>query len=248
MLKVTMITITYNSADTIEKTITSVLEQKYPDLEYIIVDGGSTDDTLKIVRKYQKRITKLISEKDKGISDAFNKGIQQATGDVIGIINSDDALYEGTLVKVSEQFEKHKDLDVLYGNTMLTDKDMIDIHIARPDTDLKKLRYSFSIWHPSVFVAKKTYLKYGLFSCDYKYAMDYELLSRIYFGGGRFQYIDECLSYFRDGGVSQRRYDRTLKEHKKIAKRNGCSEWLIDYHICILYMIWSVRRLFGRRA
>ena len=119
--KISIITITYNSAKTLERTIKSIIEQKYENLEYIIVDGGSTDSTLEIVKKYDTWISKWVSEPDSGISNAFNKGINMATGNVIGIINSDDGLMPGALQAISDSYEDG--VDVYRGKVLLWKED-----------------------------------------------------------------------------------------------------------------------------
>ncbi len=227
-MKISIITITFNSEKTLEDTIRSVQKQNFEELEYIVVDGGSTDGTLDIIKRNLDIITKWISEPDKGISDAFNKGISLATGDIIGIINSDDMLYPDTLRRVAEFFEINKKLDVLHGNTIRFSEKIEDGYVVKPNPDLRKMKYTFLLNHPSVFVAKKAYQKYGTFMCDYKTAMDYELLSRMYYQGAMFLYEDEIFSCFRDGGISKTNVKVTLKEHRQIALRNGATNLQID--------------------
>lgn len=242
-MKISIITITFNSENTIEETVKSVINQKIDDLEYIIVDGKSRDNTLKIIEKYRKNITRIISESDKGISDAFNKGIAAATGDVIGIINSDDVLYPNSLNIVRKKFEDNPEIDVLYGDTIRFLHDFQDGYIKYPDTDLEKLKYTFKINHPSVFVSARAYKKYGGFSCDYKCAMDYDLISRMYYNGAKFMYTNNILSGFREGGESQRKMKRTLNEHKKIAIKNGSNPFLITLYLKKVYIVQFLIRI-----
>ena len=117
--KISIVTITYNSENTVEETIKSVISQGYPNLEYVIIDGASTDGTLDVVSKYSDRIAKIVSEPDKGISDAFNKGIKHATGEIIGIINSDDILLPGALQAVADAYEEG--VGVYRGNIFIWD-------------------------------------------------------------------------------------------------------------------------------
>lgn len=235
-MKISIITITYNSEKTLEETMKSVLSQNYDNIEYIIVDGMSTDGTLKIIDRYKSEKIKLISEKDDGISDAFNKGINIATGDIVGIINSDDILMSGALEKVSKSFEKNIDIDIVYGNCIRFTKTVYDGYEVKPCCKLEQMKYSFLLLHPSIFISKKAYEQYGLFKCEYKNAMDYELISRMYFQGAKFQYIDEVLSAFREGGVSQNKFGRTMEEHRKIAKINGGNYFQINAHVSKLYL------------
>ena len=118
--KISIITVTLNSERTLEETIKSILSQDYPNIEYLVIDGGSIDGTLEIIDKYASQISYTISEKDKGISDAFNKGIKRATGEIVGIINSDDLLLPGALFKLAECYDKN--VDVYRGNVVVYDE------------------------------------------------------------------------------------------------------------------------------
>ena len=217
-MKISIITVTFNSEKTLESTIDSVRSQNYDELEYIIVDGGSTDGTIRIINKNQDIISKWVSEPDKGISDAFNKGIRMSTGDLIGIINSDDMLEEGALSAVANCIKA--DTDVLYGN-VLSFGDGIKPFIEKPK-DLSGLYDSMVLLHPATFVMKRAYDKYGVFNIDYKCCMDRDLLLRMYSRGAKFQYVDRVLSKFRQGGVNQRTYlTTTVSEGEKISIEYG---------------------------
>lgn len=213
-MKISIITITYNSEATLEETIESVIAQDYPELEYIIVDGLSQDGTMDIVRKYADNISVVISEKDKGISDAFNKGIRAATGDIIGIINSDDMLMPGALQAVAAQMKE--DTDVVYGKAYrLYEDGSTREYLPR---DLKIFTYKMPLVHPATFVRKAAYEQYGYFNVDYRYCMDRAVLYQMYRGGAKFQYIDEFLAYYRMGGTSENQYwTGTLKEGEQIS-------------------------------
>lgn len=231
MNKISVITICYNSASTIEETIKSVINQNYPMLEYIIIDGGSTDGTVDIINKYRDRISYFVSEPDKGISDAFNKGINVATGDIIGMINSDDMYYKDALAEVNAFFAKHPYTDVSFGNYLAFSSGKTNGVLKSPNPDLSFLKYSFELCHPTVFVKKTAYMNYGLYSLDYKLAMDYELLSKMYFNGASFGYIDKIISVYRHGGISEAAAKQTIKEHKTIALRNGAKKSSINYYL-----------------
>lgn len=213
-----IITICYNSEKTIEKTILSVKENSNNLAEYIIVDGGSTDQTLAIVNKYKDVVTKIVSEPDKGIADAFNKGIRMAQGKIIALINSDDILLEGTLEKIQEAYEE--EIDVYYGNTLINNPYEGKKYL-RNAADLEYFKYELPFVHQSSFVTKKAYDKYGLYSLEYKICMDYELLSKMYYSGAKFKYVDAVLSEFTYGGISYAAPFKTLKEDMSIAKKNG---------------------------
>ncbi len=174
-MKISIITIVFNDVKHIEKTIRSVLGQDIQDLEYIIIDGGSTDGTVEIIEKYLDSIDIFISEKDNGIVDAFNKGIQKASGDIIGLVNSGDFLEKGTLQKVSDEFKKDSSIDVVYGNVQYWSDDQKEYLYKASHHLLAKF---MSINHPAVFVRKELYNRYGLFDNTYKVAMDYDLMLR----------------------------------------------------------------------
>lgn len=220
-LKITIITITYNSERTVRDTFESVRKQHYPNLEYLIIDGGSTDGTLKIAEEYSDIITSIVSEPDKGISDAMNKGIRRATGDLIGIIHSDDMLAENALERLAEEWDAAH--DIYYGNCVMCTVDGKPIHILRAETDLSGFQYGITIVHPSTFVTKIAYEKYGLFDITLKCAMDYDLLARFYFGGARFRYIDAVLSIYRVGGTNMKLRKKTIDEVRDISICHGAN-------------------------
>lgn len=208
-MKISIITVCLNSEQTIEQTIKSVIDQNDPDYEYIIIDGDSTDSTLDIIRKYQAYIAILISEPDKGIYDAMNKGIALASGDVIGIINSDD-WYEPEILKTVRSCFQKSDAGVVYGRLhRVSENGTVSTRIP---TDIEKIRYEMEIPHPTVFIRKEIYEKYGAFQLKYKIASDYDLMLRLYILGVKFKYQDEVFSNFRLDGVSVRKGKECAKE------------------------------------
>lgn len=219
-MKVSIITICYNSALTIRETIKSVIRQGYTDLEYLIIDGGSTDETLNIIEKYREKISYVVTETDRGISDAFNKGIKASTGDVIGIINSDDFLAENAVKNIAQYADKYRHMDVFYGD-MAVINGRGEIYICRPQEEISNIKHHFMLCHPSVFIRREAYKRYGLYDMEYRYAMDYELLSRFYNAGAAFQYVPELLAYFRKGGTSKANARMTVDESIKVSIRNG---------------------------
>ena len=221
-MKISIITVTLNSEKTLQETIDSVAGQNYDDLEYIIVDGGSTDSTLDIIKKNNNKISRWISEKDYGISDAFNKGIKLSSGDVVGIINSDDMLSDDALNTIEKNMRE--DTDVLYGNAISFAED-ISPYLERASS-LDGLYTSMVLLHPAVFVRKSAYEQYGFFDIQYKCCMDRDLLLRMYTHGAKFQYIDTVLAKIRQGGVNQRLYlTTTVTEGERISIAYGMSKW-----------------------
>lgn len=213
-MKVSIITVVFNGEKTIERTIKSVISQTYKNVEYIIIDGKSTDNTLKIVEKYHEHIACLVSESDKGIYDAMNKGILKATGDIVGIINSDDYYAVDTIEKVVDCFVK-TGADVVYGRVNLIYEN--GYMVASDNPPLEQLNYKMIIQHPSVFVKKSVYSQYGAFNLCYSIAADYDFLLRVYNQGVKFYYLDEILAYFSMAGTSNKELRTATEEFKSIA-------------------------------
>ncbi len=180
-MKISIITITYNSAATIEETLLSVINQSYKNIEYIIVDGKSTDDTLKIVEKYKDKISKILSEKDKGLYDALNKGIDMATGDVVGILHSDDFYIDSEVIqKYVSVFESRK-VDSVYSDLYYVDKTDTNKIIRKWKSGEYSETSFINGWmppHPTFFVKKEVYRTFGNFKTQFRSAADYELMLR----------------------------------------------------------------------
>ncbi len=214
--KVSIITVVYNGAATIEQTILSVLNQTYRNIEYIVIDGESTDGTQRVIEKYKQRITYYVSEKDDGLYDAMNKGIRRATGEIIGILNSDD-WYENNAVEKAVQYFAGHDAGILYGRLMLVYPDGSQrLEHLLP---LETLWYQISVSHPTVFVKKCIYEKYGGFRTEYKIAADYELLLRLYCEHIDFGFIDSVLTYFRVGGISAQKGEQSYQESMEVSQK-----------------------------
>jgi len=203
---VSIITVAYNADPFIEKTIQSVLSQTYSPIEYIIIDGGSTDNTVDILKGYSDRIAYWISEKDEGISDAFNKGILRSKGEIIGIINSDDWYEKDAVEKVVSTI---KDADVVYSDMQLWKNDEKDFVVKGDHQFLTK---EMTVNHPSVFVRKECYTQFGLFDTQYELAMDYDLMLRLKINDRRFVYIPEILANMRWAGLSDKNWLTGCKE------------------------------------
>jgi len=205
-MKLSIITVSYNSASTIKDTIDSVLNQTYDDIEYIIVDGVSTDETVEIVDCYGDKISKFISEPDNGIYDAMNKGIKLATGDVIGILNSDDFyIDEFVLEKVVREFNKSK-VDSVYADLVYVKPNSLNKIVRYYDSSrfkLEKFAYGWMPAHPTFFVKKEVYDKYGDFKTDYKIGADFDIMVRFLCNYGiSYSYLNEPIVKMRKGGVS----------------------------------------------
>ena len=247
-MRISIITATYNSEATVSDTLESVLRQDYSDYEFIIKDGGSTDGTLAICREYESRFEgrmRIISAPDKGLYDAMNMGIASATGEVIGILNSDDFYTSNDILStVARQFEQTPDIDALYG----------DIHYVKADDTSKLVRYyssrmfrrgwmrfGFMPAHPSFYCKKSTYERFKLdgskiqgfkgdvscayFNTSYKIAADFEFLVRtIFVGRIKTHYINKDFVTMRSGGASNSgasSHKQINRDHQRALKENG---------------------------
>ena len=220
-MKLSIITITYNAEKVIENTLLSVLNQTVPVYEYIIVDGKSEDKTNEIVESYRhlfeakKILFRHISEKDKGISDAFNKGIKIAEGDLIGLINADDELLPDANEILQNNYDEES--GVFYGNCLWVDGINGIKYERRASYDISNIRYEMVMIHPSTFIKKSIYEEFGGYDISYKYCMDEELLTRLYENNVDFKYLNKQLTVFRAGGVSDTGIRKTLKEGLRLA-------------------------------
>ncbi len=243
MIKITISTPCYNSEATIEETIKSIVNQDYSNLEYNIIDGLSTDGTLGIVNRYRDKIHKVISEKDRGISDAFNKGVMNAEGELIGNINSDDLLLPGALKTISDEIED--DTDVIYGDGLrLFEDGTTEPYKCLP---LKELYCRMALVHPAVFVRRSCYNRFGVFDLKYKGCMDRDLLLRMLNGGAKFQYINKPLIAYRMGGFSDKNYFKhTLPEGREISMKYGMPEWKANVFFLKGFVVFKIQILLNR--
>lgn len=240
---ISIITVCYNSEKTIKNTLDSMLKQKYDNYEYIIIDGLSTDNTINIIKEYEKKFNgklKYISEKDNGIYDAMNKGIALCKGELIGIINSDDWYEEIALEEVSKKYKKES-LQIIYGMQRLI-KNEQEYDVVLKNHNFIKERM---ITHPSCFISKKIYDKYGMYNTKYNISADYEFMLRIYNKKDvEFNKIYSVLSNFRLGGESstQQGVIETAKlryDHNIISKKQYCT-------IIIRSKIYSIYKKISR--
>ena len=234
---ISIITVSYNAVKTIEETILSVLNQTYHNIEYIIIDGGSTDGTIDIIKKYQDRISYWVSEPDKGIYDAMNKGIAKANGELIGIINSDDWYELDAVQNVVLEFNNTR--PAIYHGGLNIVKDDIVFYISKASIKIKRLKKGMVINHPATFVCKKIYDEIGVFSTSYKIASDYDFILRAFMKGYEFKSINKVLANFRIGGVSTNINKLLLKELHTIRKNNNTYILFDKYYIydILKYMI-----------
>ena len=222
-MKISIITVVYNNEKTIKDAMQSVLGQSYRDIEYVIIDGGSRDNTVNFINEYKEKIGYFISEKDNGLYDAMNKGIKACTGDVIGILNSDD-LYQDldVIIDVMQQFNNDPKLDILYGDLVYVKSDDTN-KIVR---NWKSKGYYEQFFenanvppHPALFVKSKVYNESGLFDLQYKLAADYELMLRM-FKKHKFnsKYLNRLIIKMRLGGATNQSFSNIVNQNKEILK------------------------------
>lgn len=229
--KVSIITPSFNSAKTIEKTILSVLNQTYDNLEYIIIDGGSTDGTVDIIKKYQDRLKYWISEPDKGISDAFNKGLSTTSGNYVNFQGADDYLLDNKVIElIMKDINSEEDLLVCGRIERVSDSLGKNI-VFKTSKNFKgkwTLLFRMSLPHQALFTNQKFFTKYGNFDVNNKFCMDYELLLRAYKNFPKVIMKDVFVSAWREGGVGTNRILEIFKEYLKIKKKNRVAPtWIL---------------------
>lgn len=225
-MKVSIITVVYNNVSTIKDAIESVLSQSYHNIEYIVIDGASNDGTVELIQSYQNKIAHFISEKDSGIYDAMNKGLKLASGEIIGILNSDDFYLSNNIIeKVVENFCAYN-VDSVFADLIYVNSKNLNKVVRYYDSSYftpSKFGYGWMPAHPTFFVKRDIYERYGYFKTDYKIAADYELLVRFL---SKYQisyfYLKMPLVKMRLGGVSTMNLRSTFILNKEILR--ACSE------------------------
>jgi glycosyltransferase involved in cell wall biosynthesis len=240
---VSIITVSYNSANTISDTIRSVLDQTYPDIEYIIVDGSSTDGTMDIINSYGNRISKIISEPDNGIYDAINKGIRSSTGTIVGILNSDDFFYDNNVIdKVVRSFQENE-IDAVYGDVQFVDQNNTSKNVRYYSSkyfNVRKFRFGFMPAHPSFYAKRELFEKFGYYRTDFKIAADFELLLRfLALQRIRCLYLDMAFAKMRTGGVSNKSIRSRFMLNKEIAL--ACRENGIYTNYLFIYLKYFLK-------
>lgn len=241
-LKISVITVTKNSEKFLEENINSLAKQTHKNFEHIIIDGQSTDKTIEIIKKNSDKINYWKSEPDKSLYDAMNKGIKASTGDIIGILNSDDIYYPGALEIVNKYFYDNPNLDFLFGSV---EKYKL-LHGYYPN----KIKWTFGFYTThsvGFFIRKSSQKKIGLYDIQYKYSADYDLFYRMIVKNkmiGKATKKNEILGNFRQGGLSSRiKYLDFLKENNKIRINNG-QNVVIVYLIFILRLLRNFKNIF----
>ncbi|WP_322932536.1 glycosyltransferase family 2 protein [Bacteroides sp. CG01] len=245
-MKISLVTVTFNSYRTLRDTIQSVLSQIYLDIEYIIVDGCSQDKTIDIIKEYEPLFhgrLKWISEKDNGLYDAMNKGIRMATGDIIGIINSDDFYHRRDIImKVAEAF-KNSDIRAVYGDVRFVNPQNLDKTVRYYSSKRftpEMFRFGFMPAHPTFFTYRKYFEEFGYYKTDYKIAADYELLIRfLYVHQLKSQYLPFDFMKMRTGGTSTASIRSNILLNKEIVR--ACKENGIWTCMPLLFLKYLVK-------
>lgn len=255
-MRISIITVSYNSEQTIERTIKSVIGQNYDDKEYILIDGCSSDGTVNIIKKYEKYISYWVSEKDRGIYDAMNKGLQHSTGEIVAFLNSDDWYEENIFADIADIFGDEK-IQMLCGDMYIHRKGTVSRYHIDENMAQKVARYSMAYTHPTMFVRKRLFDQYGEFDIQYKIAADYDWFLRTFDHGERIKVVEKVLTNFSYGGVSTKEEKMLglLEEQRRIAlmalERNDLltaaekSEWkkTIEWEIDNLNYNFSIQQI-----
>jgi glycosyltransferase involved in cell wall biosynthesis len=222
--KVSIITVCYNSAETIRATIESVINQSYPNIEYIIIDGGSTDGTIDIIRDYEQNISKWVSEPDDGIYDAMNKGIKMAAGEIIGMINSDD-WYTFDAVQVAVNSLTDEKTDIVHGDIIVCDRAGKQLYEFKGNEDLhQEIRKCMPIFHQTMFAKSEVYSREGLYNTRYTIVADYDFCFRVIYKYN-IKHLNHIMTYVRQGGIFNTRYWLSAMEEYQIRKRNNINTY-----------------------
>lgn len=245
-MKVSIITVCYNSEKTIEDTIRSVAGQTYKDIEYIIVDGGSTDQTNEIVKKYSDVVSVHISEKDNGLYDAMNKGIKLATGDVVGILNSDDFFVsDNSLLELMDGFFS-PDIDAVYSDLVYVESvNTNKVTRLYSSKVFKKSLIKFGIMlpHPTFYAKKNIYDNYGLYKLNYRVAADFEFIARCIMNNITLNRVPSITVKMREGGISSSGFLWRIHQNMEIVracKENGISTNIFFVALKLPYKLFSL--------
>jgi len=236
-MKVSIITVALNNCEYIETCIQSVINQDYKNIEYIVVDGGSTDGTVDVIKRYDDKIDLWISEPDFGIYDAINKGINMSRGDIIGFLHSDDLYIDHHVISnIVNEFIEHE-VDSVYADLVYVERNNPDRVVRYYDSSVfqvSQFAYGWMPAHPTCFIKKNTYAEYGLYKTDYIIAADYELLTRFYGKlGVSYHYFPKVIVKMRSGGLSTRNFRSNIILNREIVR--ACRENGIKTNIFKVY-------------
>ena len=236
-MKISIVTIVRNDAEHIEETMRSVLEQDHPDIQYIVIDGASTDGTREIVERYRDRLYAFVSEPDGGIYQAMNKGLRLATGDVIGMINSGDRYYPGAFQTVCKSFGSDPGRRIFWGDVQY--EHLGRVRGFRP----RSLKIGAFAPHPSMFVPRKVYEEIGLYDESFRLLGDYDFMYRaVNVRKVEVLYVPELIAFYLEGGLSDQRIARCLADELRVKLKYGQNRF-IAYGIFFLKLIKNLPRI-----
>lgn len=249
-MKISIITVCYNSVSTIEKTFKSVAEQVYDDIEYIVIDGGSTDGTVSLIKKNQHIISKWVSEPDKGLYDAMNKGINLATGEYVGLINADDIFFDKNVVSRVASFLKINPVDANIANIIQYREDG---KVVRKYDSIKwmpkKLKIGFMPPHPSIFIRRSVYERLGGYKLNFKIGADFELITRYFLINDiSWKHLNITTHKMLVGGVSSSgltSYKKVTNEIMKALDMNGVA---YNSFVIKLRFVWKIFELMKKKV
>ena len=241
-MKISIITVCYNSASTIEKTIQSVAKQSYSNIEYVVVDGNSKDNTLVIIKNNQKTITKWISEPDKGLYVAMNKGISMSTGDIIGILNSDDIFTDNFVLEKIAKFHLENRVDASVGNiTQFNKNKKIVRKYSAKNWSPNKLKIGFMPPHPAIFFKRDLFERYGKYRLDFVSGADYELIIRFFLKNKiTWKFSNITTTSMLIGGISSSGYKSYKLISREIKKALELNNIKFSYFKVLLRVIWKL--------
>lgn len=243
---VSVITVVYNGKDFLEETILSVINQSYDNVEYIIIDGGSSDGSVDIIKKYEERVDYWVSERDSGIYDAINKGIRLCNGEIIGIVNADDYLYIDSLKKIANIFQE-KELMFTYGVVDLMNKEgkVFDTAVSIGKNNFKYRFFKHMPYlHPTIFIRAEVYKKLGLYSTEYKLSSDYDFTLKLAFSDLENIRLDFPTGVFRLGGQSGG--TKSYIENHNLLISHNVNPIIVYLNTFILFFKMYLRKILSR--
>ena len=249
IVKISIITVCFNSSKTIEKTFLSIKNQSYQNIEYIVVDGGSSDDTLKIIKNYSSYISKYISEPDKGLYDALNKGIALATGDIVGILNSDDIFFDSLVLEKIAKFHLENSIDASVGNIIQFNKnEKIIRKYSSKNWHPDKLKIGFMPPHPAIFFKRNLFEKFGNYKSDFISGADYELIIRFFLRNKiTWKFSNITTTSMLIGGISSSGYKSYKIISKEIKKALELNNIQFSYFKILLRFIWKLKGFLNKK-
>jgi glycosyltransferase involved in cell wall biosynthesis len=236
MPKITIITVCYNAINSIEKTIISILSQTYKNLEYIIIDGGSTDGTIDVIKKYEKQISYWKSEPDKGVYDAMNKGIELATGEWVNFMNAGDSFYNTEVLQSLNLYFSDSQTDIIYGDTCIEINNKNKYRVIPENISNIELHLPFC--HQSCFV-KSSIIKNNLFLLQYKYVADYAMFYKFYQLGYKFKYINHIISNYQinEGLTASNMYKCYLETFTVNKRKPAINKWRVKMNSILITIL-----------